>query len=96
MINSNSEDCQLWIDAINYAAASLSAPPLPGACGSQKKFQRPLMPSSYTRLSLVCLLIIDIEHRTIKLYFYGIERHLQTTSSFPKREDLNFEAKYVY
>jgi len=56
-VNSNSEDCQVWIDTINYAAASMSAPPLPGACGSQKKFQRPLMPSSYSRLSLVRLIL---------------------------------------
>lgn len=57
-VDSNSDDCQLWIDTINYAAASLSAPPLPGACGSQKKFERPLMPSSYTRLSPVSVLIV--------------------------------------
>ena len=42
------------MDTINLVAASLSAPPLPGAVGSQRKFQRPLMPSSYTRLNLVC------------------------------------------
>ena len=53
-IHSNSEECQSWISTINYVAASLSAPPLPGAVGSQKKFQRPLMPASYTKLSLVC------------------------------------------
>ena len=40
------------MDTINLVAASLSAPPLPGAVGSQRKFQRPLMPSSYTRLNL--------------------------------------------
>jgi PH/SEC7 domain-containing protein len=49
---SSSDECQSWISAINYVAAALSAPPLPGAVGSQKKFQRPLMPCSYTRLSL--------------------------------------------
>jgi len=52
-INSSSDECQSWITTINYVAASLSAPPLPGAVGSQKKFQRPLMPCSYTKLSLV-------------------------------------------
>ena len=52
-INSSSEECQSWISMINYVAASFSAPPLPGAVGSQKKFQRPLMPCSYTKLSLV-------------------------------------------
>ncbi|XP_064630627.1 PH and SEC7 domain-containing protein-like isoform X2 [Lineus longissimus] len=49
---SDSKELQRWIDTINFVAASLSAPPLPGACGSQRKFQRPLMPSSYTKLNL--------------------------------------------
>ena len=52
-IYSNSKECQEWIDTINFVAASLSAPPLPGACGSQRKFQRQLMPASYTRLNMV-------------------------------------------
>ena len=50
---SNTKECQEWIDTLNYVAAILSAPPLPGAVGSQKKFQRPLLPASYTRLNLV-------------------------------------------
>ncbi|XP_052791252.1 uncharacterized protein LOC128225212 isoform X2 [Mya arenaria] len=49
---SNTKECQEWIDTLNFVAASLSAPPLPGACGSQKKFQRPLLPASYTRLNM--------------------------------------------
>jgi len=52
-VNSSSDECQSWIATINFVAASLSAPPLPGAVGSQKKFQRPLMPCAYTKLSLV-------------------------------------------
>ena len=50
---SNTKECQEWIDTINFVAASLSAPPLPGAVGSQRKFQRPLLPASYTRLNMV-------------------------------------------
>ncbi|XP_074647866.1 uncharacterized protein LOC141903581 isoform X2 [Tubulanus polymorphus] len=49
---SDSKELQRWIDTINFVAAALSAPPLPGGCGSQRKFQRPLLPSSYTKLSL--------------------------------------------
>ncbi|XP_076054271.1 uncharacterized protein LOC143032905 isoform X6 [Oratosquilla oratoria] len=49
---SDSKELQAWIDTINYVAASLSAPPLPGAVGSQKKFQRPLLPCSITKLNL--------------------------------------------
>jgi len=53
VVYSSSDECQSWISTINLVAAMLSAPPLPGAVGSQKKFQRPLMPCSYTKLGLV-------------------------------------------
>uniref|UniRef100_A0A146M505 PH and SEC7 domain-containing protein 4 n=1 Tax=Lygus hesperus TaxID=30085 RepID=A0A146M505_LYGHE len=49
---SDSKELQSWIDTINYVTASFSAPPLPGAVGSQRRFQRPLLPSSQTRLNL--------------------------------------------
>ncbi|XP_029636333.1 PH and SEC7 domain-containing protein isoform X1 [Octopus sinensis] len=49
---SDSKELQEWMETINYVAASLSAPPLPGGIGSKKKFQRPLMPSSYTKKNL--------------------------------------------
>lgn len=54
LIPSDSKELQAWIDTINLVAASLSAPPLPGAVGSQRKFQRPLLPCSITKLNLVC------------------------------------------
>lgn len=49
---SDAKELQEWIDTINYVAASLSAQGLPGAVGSQQKFQRPLLPSSYTKCNL--------------------------------------------
>ncbi|KAK9506294.1 hypothetical protein O3M35_008254 [Rhynocoris fuscipes] len=49
---SDSKELQSWIDTINFVCASLSAQPLPGAVGSQKKFQRPLLPSSITKMNL--------------------------------------------
>ncbi|XP_056017644.1 PH and SEC7 domain-containing protein-like isoform X3 [Ostrea edulis] len=49
---SDSNELQAWIDTINFVAASFSAPALPSAVGSQKKFQRPLLPASYTKLNL--------------------------------------------
>ncbi|XP_018012231.1 PH and SEC7 domain-containing protein isoform X3 [Hyalella azteca] len=49
---SDSKELQAWIDAINFVAASLSAAPMAGAVGSQKKFQRPLLPCSATKLNL--------------------------------------------
>lgn len=52
-ICSDSKELQSWIDTINYVAASLSAPALPNAVGSQKKFQRQLLPATYSKLNLV-------------------------------------------
>lgn len=50
---SDSKELQSWIDTINFVCGSFSAPPLEGGVGSQKRFQRPLLPSSQTKLSLV-------------------------------------------
>ncbi|XP_037027767.1 PH and SEC7 domain-containing protein-like isoform X4 [Bradysia coprophila] len=47
---SDSKELQSWIDTINFVCASFSAPPLEGGVGSQKRFQRPLLPSSHTKL----------------------------------------------
>lgn len=50
---SDSKEVFSWIDVINFVAASFSAPPLEGGVGSQKRFQRPLLPCSQTKLLLV-------------------------------------------
>lgn len=42
---------QGWINKINCVAAVFSAPPFPAAIGSQKKFSRPLLPATTTKLS---------------------------------------------
>lgn len=42
-----------WIFRINLVAALFSAPAFPAAIGSMKKFCRPLLPSSTTRLDQV-------------------------------------------
>lgn len=52
---SDSKELQSWIDTINYVCAAFSAPPLEGGVGSQKRFQRPLLPNTHTKLSLVCI-----------------------------------------
>lgn len=52
---SDSKELQSWIDTINFVCASFSAPPLEAAVGSQKKFQRPLLPCSHTKLNLVTI-----------------------------------------
>ncbi|XP_067828569.1 PH and SEC7 domain-containing protein 1-like isoform X1 [Heptranchias perlo] len=48
----SSDLMQSWITRINLVAAMFSAPPFPAAIGSQKKFSRPLLPTTATRLSL--------------------------------------------
>lgn len=45
---------QGWIKKINCVAAVFSAPPFPAAIGSQKKFSRPLLPATTTKLTQVC------------------------------------------
>ncbi|KAL1772808.1 PH and SEC7 domain-containing protein 3 isoform X1 [Sigmodon hispidus] len=45
------EEMQGWISKINCVAAIFSAPPFPAAIGSQKKFSRPLLPATTTKLS---------------------------------------------
>lgn len=50
---SDVRELESWMDTINMVAATLSAPPLAPAVGSQtKKFQRPLLPVSHTKLNL--------------------------------------------
>ncbi len=44
-----------WIRIINSVAAMFSAPSFPAAIGSQKKFSRPLLPATTTRMSQVRL-----------------------------------------
>ncbi|XP_056292498.1 PH and SEC7 domain-containing protein 1-like [Pseudoliparis swirei] len=41
---------QSWITRINVVAAMFSAPPFPAAIGSQKRFSRPLLPGSHSKL----------------------------------------------
>ncbi|GLV41031.1 Exchange factor for Arf 6 [Carabus blaptoides fortunei] len=49
---SDPKELQSWIDTINFVCASFSSQPLEGGVGSQKKFQRPLLPCSHTKLNL--------------------------------------------
>ncbi|XP_041086032.1 PH and SEC7 domain-containing protein 2-like isoform X2 [Polyodon spathula] len=45
------EEMESWIRKINSVAAMFSAPSFPSAIGSQKKFSRPLLPATTTRMS---------------------------------------------
>lgn len=57
---SDSKELQSWIDTINFVCASFSCQPLAGAVGSQRKFQRPLLPCSHTKLDSVSVCHPDI------------------------------------
>ncbi|XP_052873113.1 PH and SEC7 domain-containing protein [Anopheles cruzii] len=46
----DSKELQSWIDTINFVCAAFSAPPLEGGVGSQRRFQRPLLPSMQSKL----------------------------------------------
>ncbi|XP_067672706.1 PH and SEC7 domain-containing protein 1-like [Haliotis asinina] len=59
---SDSKELQEWIDTINMVAATFSAPPLPGGCGSKTRFQRPLLSSCYTRHNMKDQLMTHEDH----------------------------------
>lgn len=58
----NAEQMQSWITRINTVAALFSAPPFPAAIGSQKKFSRPLLPGTMSKLSEVQLVKVMINY----------------------------------
>lgn len=47
------EEMASWISRINLVAAMFSAPPFPAAVGSQKKFIRPILPTTPCKNSIV-------------------------------------------
>lgn len=47
----SAEEMESWMRIINSVAAMFSAPSFPAAIGSQKKFSRPLLPATTTRMS---------------------------------------------
>ncbi|XP_055851059.1 PH and SEC7 domain-containing protein isoform X2 [Episyrphus balteatus] len=63
---SDSKELQSWVETINFVCASFSAPPLEGGVGSQKRFQRPLLPSTHTKL-LMKEQLTSHEHQVIQL-----------------------------
>ncbi|XP_063893200.1 PH and SEC7 domain-containing protein isoform X3 [Helicoverpa armigera] len=49
---SDSKELCSWVETINFVCAAYSAAPLAGAVGSQRKFQRPLLPCTHTKLNM--------------------------------------------
>ncbi|CAL4060284.1 unnamed protein product, partial [Meganyctiphanes norvegica] len=87
---SDSKELQAWMDTINFVAASLSAPPLPGACGSQKKFQRPLLPCSITKLNLV----EQLEDHTVRLA--AMEKEVEEHKAHPPDKNARTHTTATY
>jgi len=49
---SDQKELETWVETINTVVARHSSPALPAPCSSSSKFQRPLYPSSSSKLSL--------------------------------------------
>ncbi|CAB3239080.1 unnamed protein product [Arctia plantaginis] len=49
---SDSKELCTWVETINFVCAAYSCAPLASAVGSQRKFQRPLLPCTHTKLSM--------------------------------------------
>ncbi|CAH2002013.1 unnamed protein product [Acanthoscelides obtectus] len=93
---SDSKELQSWIDTINFVCASFSAPPLEAAVGSQKKFQRPLLPCSHTKLNLREQLT-DHEERVMRLESM-LEEHRRSPPEKGAKSQVvqNYKEKEVY
>lgn len=92
----DARDLQQWIDAINLSAASLSAPPLAPAVGSEPKFQRPLLPVSHTKFGLRDQ-FLDHEKRITKLE-QELDQHLACPPerSSARRTIVEYTEKQLY
>uniref|UniRef100_A0A3Q1FJ72 Pleckstrin and Sec7 domain containing n=1 Tax=Acanthochromis polyacanthus TaxID=80966 RepID=A0A3Q1FJ72_9TELE len=73
----NAEQMQSWITRINTVAAMFSAPPFPAAIGSQKKFSRPLLPGTTSKLTE------EEQVRSHETRFRAISTELAELRSFP-------------
>ncbi|KAF6727225.1 PH and SEC7 domain-containing protein 1 [Oryzias melastigma] len=73
----NAEQMQSWITRINTVAALFSAPPFPAAIGSQKKFSRPLLPGTMSKLSE------EEQIRSHEARFRAISTDLAELRSYP-------------
>ncbi|TSK22593.1 PH and SEC7 domain-containing protein 1 [Bagarius yarrelli] len=76
----NAEQMQSWITRINTVAAMFSAPPFPAAIGSQKRFSRPLLPGSNTKLSQ------EEQVKSHEMHFRSVSSELQELRSVPREQ----------
>uniref|UniRef100_A0A3B4TYZ7 PH domain-containing protein n=1 Tax=Seriola dumerili TaxID=41447 RepID=A0A3B4TYZ7_SERDU len=71
------QQMQSWITRINTVATMFSAPPFPAAIGSQKKFSRPLLPGTMSKLSE------EEQVRSHEARFRAISTELAELRSYP-------------
>uniref|UniRef100_A0A3B5KWI1 PH domain-containing protein n=1 Tax=Xiphophorus couchianus TaxID=32473 RepID=A0A3B5KWI1_9TELE len=77
LFQANAEQMQSWITRINTVAAMFSSPPFPAAIGSQKKFSRPLLPGTMSKLSE------EEQIRSHEARFRAVSTDLAELRSFP-------------
>ncbi|XP_062270249.1 PH and SEC7 domain-containing protein 1-like isoform X2 [Platichthys flesus] len=73
----NAEHMQSWITRINAVSAMFSAPPFPAAIGSQKKFSRPLLPGTMSKLTE------EEQVKSLESRFRAISTELSELRSYP-------------
>lgn len=83
------------MDALNTAASLLSAPPLAAPCGSQQRFERPLLPASLTKLSARDQLM-DHEERVAQLEQELHEHRAHTPTTKKSSVVISYKEKDAY
>uniref|UniRef100_A0A336LHI1 CSON011430 protein n=1 Tax=Culicoides sonorensis TaxID=179676 RepID=A0A336LHI1_CULSO len=91
---SDSKELQSWIETINFVCGVFSAPTMSGAIGNSKRFQRPLLPCSRTKLSFQEQLVSH--EKQIELLEQSLDEHKQGTVSSKGLEFQNFKEKETY
>lgn len=94
LIFSDSKELQSWIETINFVCGAFSTPALSGAIGNSKRFQRPLLPCSRTKLTFREQ-FASHEHQ-IQLLEQSLDEHRQGTVPSKGRGLQNFKEKEAY
>ncbi|TRY63787.1 hypothetical protein TCAL_04930 [Tigriopus californicus] len=88
---SDEKELLTWIEVINYVVASFSAPQLPAPCSSGDRFQRPLLPSSKTKLTPKKQL--ESHERQLMQLKEELEQHLQNPPGKSSKQSVVYAHK---
>lgn len=91
---SDSKELQSWIETINFVCGAFSTPALSGAIGNSKRFQRPLLPCSRTKLTFREQ--FASHERQIQLLEQSLDEHRQGTVPSKGLGLQNFKEKEAY